>query len=176
MGVLEHLFAQGGGALSSAPRYPRIPDSVIAEMANRLLERFDVHRQPVNVFDLASRLGVAIERRPFTNLLGGLLFDEGGPCIFYNSNVPTTRARFTVAHELGHFVLHRRQGIYFMCQENSKRLAERQANRFAAEILMPAAAVRAQDLAGWSVEYMARSFVVSTEAMERRAAELGLTG
>lgn len=153
------------------PRYPRIPDSVIAETANALLERFDVYRQPVNVFALASRMGIAIERRPFTNLLGGLLFDEDGPCIFYNSNAPVTRARFTVAHELGHYVLHRRQGIYFMCQENSKRLAERQANRFAAELLMPTGVVRIYAGLVPSLREISTHFLVSEEAMTRRLLE-----
>ncbi len=159
--------------MPAKPRYPRIPDSVIAETANRLLQEFDIRRYPVNVFDLAARMGIAIEHWPFTNLLGGLLFDEGGPCIFYNSSVPITRARFTVAHELGHFVLHRRQGIYFMCQENSKRLAERQANRFAAELLMPAEAVEGLAGRGLAKDALAERFLVSEEAMILRLKELG---
>jgi len=156
--------------LPPAPRY----HSVIAETANRLLEEFAVRRYPVNVFDLAARMGIAIEHWPFANLLGGLLFDEDGPCIFYSSNVPVTRARFTVAHELGHFVLHRRQGIYFMCQENSKRLAERQANRFAAELLMPEDKVKQAYQKGQAAADMAVRFMVSLEAMLTRMTELDL--
>ncbi len=50
------------------------------------------------------------------------------------------RARFTAAHELGHFVLH--AGLPLARIERQEKLppfrrAEAQANRFAAEILMP---------------------------------------
>ncbi|WP_159807848.1 helix-turn-helix domain-containing protein [Cellulomonas citrea] len=51
------------------------------------------------------------------------------PIVMINANMPTDRLRFTLAHELGHLVLH---SIYIDDQ------AEQQANEFAAELLLPA--------------------------------------
>jgi hypothetical protein len=58
------------------------------------------------------------------------------------------RQRFTVAHELGHFILHQHEMGRFIAdtkdlireEGDAKKIAdmERQANRFAAELLMPA--------------------------------------
>ncbi|MBW2939679.1 helix-turn-helix domain-containing protein [Zhongshania aquimaris] len=50
------------------------------------------------------------------------------PCIFFNRNKPADRIRFSIAHELGHLVMHR--------QPSSTM--EQEANEFAAELLLPA--------------------------------------
>ena len=80
------------------------------------------------------------------NILGGISFEE--KTIFINASAEAHEGRynFTVAHEIGHHVLHRdiylklfnnQNGI--MCREqNQKPLVERQADRFAAAMLMPA--------------------------------------
>ncbi|MCQ2106585.1 MAG: ImmA/IrrE family metallo-endopeptidase [Fibrobacter sp.] len=50
----------------------------------------------------------------------------------------TERQRFTLAHELGHYFLHSRQGeIPLRAFRLGTSLAEREANYFAAELLMP---------------------------------------
>ena len=60
------------------------------------------------------------------------------------------RRRFTIAHEIGHFVLHAQgaTGVVFCrvtdAPEAPKQRIEREANRFAAELLMPEDLVRAR--------------------------------
>ena len=54
------------------------------------------------------------------------------PLVFLNADKPTDRQRFTLAHELGHLVMHGYPSDDM----------EREAHRFAAEFLMPAADVR----------------------------------
>ena len=56
------------------------------------------------------------------------------PCIFLNRNMPADRQRFSLAHELGHVVLH---------QVPSPEM-ESEADAFASEILMPARDIRPQ--------------------------------
>lgn len=56
------------------------------------------------------------------------------PMIFVNQDAPMDRLRFTLAHELGHLVMHA-----FPHPE-----LEEEANRFAAEFLMPVANIRTQ--------------------------------
>lgn len=59
------------------------------------------------------------------------------PCIFLNRNQPADRQRFSLAHELGHVVMH---------QVPSPEM-EDEANEFAAALLMPASDIRSH-LAG----------------------------
>ena len=98
------------------------------------------------------------------------------------------RERFTIAHELGHFLLHSDEStsssIFFACRakdihsttsSQKKRGKEAEANRFAAELLMPKQLV--EKLAHqWksSIPKMANLFDVSAEAMGIRLTQLGL--
>ena len=63
--------------------------------------------------------------------------------ILYNSDRPSRRIRFTIAHELGHCLLHHGKAVCSkpllrvnVCQD--ARALERQANTFAADLLSPA--------------------------------------
>ena len=97
------------------------------------------------------------------------------------------RRRFTIAHELGHWRLHATSGDAHarFCRsdevggasEQLEHLAvlEREANRFAAALLMPEQLVR--ELGGavrLSVPLMARRFGVSVPAMQVRLQTLNL--
>ena len=92
--------------------------------------------------------------------LAALLVLSGGQggFLFVNADDPVPRQRFSLAHELGHFLLHSEhiraefgQGRILALEysaPNQKPDAnysarERQANRFAAELLMPEGTVRA---------------------------------
>lgn len=64
--------------------------------------------------------------------------------IFYNPGARPERRRFTVAHELGHFVMHRARAAEFRCDTDSVHsgsdtlvVMEREANVFAGNLLMP---------------------------------------
>ncbi|MCG1041698.1 ImmA/IrrE family metallo-endopeptidase [Mycetohabitans sp. B8] len=66
------------------------------------------------------------------------------PVIEFNASEPALRQRFTIAHELGHFALN--HGPRFRDSTENFSLAnddliEAEANKFAAELLMPAAVV-----------------------------------
>ena len=78
--------------------------------------------------------------------LGGIVFNEN--CIKINSTVENHEGRynFTIAHEIGHHVLHRdiyleqrvNENNRIICREaGDKPLVEQQADRFAAALLMP---------------------------------------
>jgi predicted transcriptional regulator len=91
------------------------------------------------------------------------------------------RRRFTIAHEIGHYVLHAAgaTGAVFCrvtdAPEAPKQLIEREANRFAAELLMPEDLVRAESVRLSSdCAAMADLFQVSAPAMGWRLYNLGL--
>jgi Zn-dependent peptidase ImmA (M78 family) len=62
--------------------------------------------------------------------------DKGRPVMFINQNYPNDRKKFTIAHELGHLVMH----IPFVLE--TWRNEELEANQFASEFLMPEADCR----------------------------------
>ena len=99
------------------------------------------------------------------------------PVIFLNSSDATTVARFTCAHELGHFVL-RRGDSEFEYVDNRDELsgagtndAERFANAFAAALLMPRDVVK-ERAPFTEVVVLASQFRVSPEAMRHRIENL----
>ena len=96
--------------------------------------------------------------------------------IFYNPTARPERRRFTIAHELGHFVLHREQVTDFRCASStvysaSEALAqmEREANVFASNLLMPgdlfAQAIRSAPIDLHYMSKLAARFEVSFEAL-----------
>jgi len=73
---------------------------------------------------------------------GLLTIDELETTILYNKNSPPYRRNFTIAHELGHYFLHRHLKSNFpdrtsdlLTSTNNKM--EKQANAFASEIVLP---------------------------------------
>lgn len=86
--------------------------------------------------------------------------------ILLNSVLPTDRKRFTIAHELGHLVLHRP----YIDED-----VEAQANAFAAELLMPAHVIR-PELTGLTLRKLVdlkAQWGVSIQAIMERASTLG---
>lgn len=58
--------------------------------------------------------------------------------IFYNNKCSIARQRFTVAHELGHCLLHKGNGLYNREPSENDNPVEQEANVFASRILAPA--------------------------------------
>ena len=95
---------------------------------------------------------------------------------------PPARQRFTLAHELGHWVCHVREGheapVYCRAADvapTADRALEREANVFAAELLMPEPALRQEFARAASAAELASWFGVSEEAMSWRVYNIGLT-
>jgi len=100
-----------------------------------------------------------------------------------NGDVPSRRHRFTIAHELGHWVCHAQQdvgeGHSTFCRsrdlsQDADRDLEREANVFGAELLMPEAAVREAWAASPDASQVAERFEVSALAARWRLYSLGL--
>lgn len=104
------------------------------------------------------------------------------------------RQRFSIAHEIGHFVLHYlptpASDGHFACTNSDMEVdgaprsagsrlrhfqQEAEANRFAGSLLMPARSVEAMCRAtGGRIPTLAKHFNVSPKAMEIRLDQLGL--
>ncbi|MFL9873836.1 ImmA/IrrE family metallo-endopeptidase [Paraburkholderia megapolitana] len=162
---------------------------------NRALETLKaagVVAAPVDVEVVAKQMGCKVMFQALKSDLSGLLVNQPGNCLIgVNSHQSKTRQRFTIAHELGHFLLQHKgemfvDGTVLRRDENSSRATDPQeieANRFAAALLMPAEWVYAKltenrkQSPNGSVEEvtsaLASQFDVSSQAMSIRLANLG---
>ena len=124
------------------------------ELRRRYLDAYGGAEFPVPVESVAEDLlGLAVERVPMTDCSGMLLPLER--IIVVNAAEPEPRRRFTIAHELGHWICQCLEGSAepVMCRDRdlstaADRAREREANVFAAELLMPEEAIRADVDAG----------------------------
>lgn len=105
---------------------------------------------------------------------------EGNYEICVNINHPKNRQRFTMAHELSHYFLHRNKisglktGEKILFRGVNIDPIEAEANRFAAAILMPEELIKIlMDEHKGSIIRIARELQVSTEALTYRAEKLG---
>jgi Zn-dependent peptidase ImmA (M78 family) len=114
--------------------------------AERILEKHNVQRAPVDVRAIASAYATVVDRILDPEISGVVApIDQGKWIIVVNSGHPSVRRRFTIAHELGHILLHGYTAPHadrtfrFRDARSSEgsALEEIQANQFAAELLMP---------------------------------------
>jgi hypothetical protein len=79
----------------------------VEERAEQVLWKTDTYREPVPIELLAHRLKLTTEAASFGQDVSGMLVVENERgAIAYNSTHSHVRQRFTVAHEIAHFVLH----------------------------------------------------------------------
>lgn len=121
----------------------------IEQKATDLLKDLEQLTFPVPVKKIIKELDVDIQADDLGEEISGLLvIEDGRALIGYNSDEPIVRQRFTLAHELGHYILHcnrnNRNKIFvdkIMYRKNfsstSEKRQEMQANTFAAALLMP---------------------------------------
>lgn len=139
---------------------------------------------PVDLRAIAKDIGLGLF---WTNLgsdiAGQIVRDKGqvaGFSIFINSEQHINRQRFTLAHEIAHYILHRdliESGVVdsTMYRSELSDRYEAQANQMASDILMPVRLVKAY-LAkhpSASLEETAKAFQVSSAAMKIRLDGLG---
>ena len=161
-----------------------------------MLELLKVRSAPVDVNSVAAAIGLNVVYEDFTDDISGLLITRDSTGVIgVHAKHPLVRQRFTVAHEIGHFVLrhHAGSGEHVHIDEGWKVSArneqstkgidvnEIEANQFAANLLMPepflkakVAAFRGRPLSEADVLALAKEFKVSEQAMTLRLRNLKL--
>jgi Zn-dependent peptidase ImmA (M78 family) len=157
--------------------------------AIRVLKRLRISEPPVDVSEVARNLGIRVELVDLGDDCSGMLVrGKDGAVIGVNYGHHPNRQRFTIAHEIGHFELHEGgtyvdRGTTFRLRStemnSGSAVEEREANQFAAALLMPSAWVR-HELRGEALELgddealreLCSRFGVSTQAMLYRLVNL----
>jgi Zn-dependent peptidase ImmA (M78 family) len=130
------LFLKSIELAPTAPAPPSIDpdqhDGRVEEIALAVRQLWGLPRGPVeDVTSLLEKAGIIVVGFDFgTDLCDGFTQHSTGdmpPVVFINTRQPKDRLRYSLAHELGHIVMHRLPNPEM----------EDQANRFASEFLMP---------------------------------------
>lgn len=166
--------------------------TAVRRRAQALLREAGVRHEPVDVAALAHHLGLSITEEAFEESTSGVLVVRADQAVIgVNKRHPRRRQRFTIAHELAHYVLHRHAAhvfvdstLTFYRDKASAEGIDRQeieANAFAAELLMPEDLLRqlssGQELDLYddiAVAKLATRFDVSEQALTIRLMNLKL--
>jgi len=160
--------------------------------AEQVLRETNVQGAPIDVIKIAERLGVSVIAQPLEDAISGMLVVRNEhAAIGVNEDHHAHRQRFTIAHELGHYLLHRDTAKLFVdstltfyrdsSSADGVYQQEIEANAFAAALLMPAAVLE-KALDGHEIDLydertvwkLATTFGVSQQALTIRLVKLGL--
>ena len=145
----------------------------------------------VSLVEIVEKNGLKVFKRDFGDHSGSIMgaidfkHNKSKPVIYINKYKHPNNQRFTLAHELGHYVLeHRDQNTQFridfesdISSQNPKiRLQELEANYFAGALLMPVKAIKQQlgrndlnkEIAATELERLKEYFKVSSLALKTR--------
>jgi Zn-dependent peptidase ImmA (M78 family) len=168
--------------LVSKTTMPRLSNGVGIDIQRLIEDTYDL--------DIAFVPNLALNGRP----LQGLLIPDRS-LVFVEANDPPSRQRFTLAHELGHLILDFNnhgaptlfeaayEPVMFRCAGQDvvseaapapwRQLRETLANKFAAELLMPATVCRESWRRASNLTACCEALGTSREATAIRFAELG---
>lgn len=169
----------------------------VTDASFQLLLKAKVNKAPIDIEKVARISGVALEQTDLGNDVSGMLvIHKGHAIIAYSPDQGNQRKRFTIAHELGHFMLHRDDSAdtvfvdkdFIVKYRSNKSYSEielrqeQEANAFAASLLMPKELIfeelSKQRLRNMSeselIEELAEIFDVSIPAMTFRLSNLSI--
>lgn len=167
----------------------------IIERAKEVCAKNHISEYPVNIVELCKSYGILVYQEYLPDDVSGFivaqeeLFDkyESNRVIVVNLSDCASRRRFTIAHELAHYLLHKKDAdiLYAHRDAGQNGGIEQEANIFASNLLMPEDLVRSalsqqQGEAGRKllyfekVAYIADQFAVSRPAAQVRLEQLRL--
>lgn len=159
------------------------------EAAQQLIDKHQ-YQIPIDVHQVARDLGLTVVEQDLEDHVSGVLVIQGNSgTIGVNKNHHINRQRFTIAHECGHFVLHRADTrvfidatpVFFRADLSAGAHSDQEiaANNFAAALLMPAPKLdellREQPIDAFddsALRRIATLFGVSTQALTIRLTKL----
>lgn len=161
-------------------------DFALAEKcAAKLVSDYGYVLPPVDPEAIAETLGVRVLYADFgahKEMISGLIqFQNDSATILINAAESANRKTFTIAHELGHFMMHKEWAKgpnYVLPRRNgyavTKPNEEVEADAFAANLLVPKAMLKKYATSA-SVFELSKIFVVSEAVINNRLKAIGRT-
>lgn len=142
--------------------------AVSKKLAQDLIKEAGIKEVPVSlqkVIDyLQTKYSLDVHRVNFGNTVSGLMvriknLDSEYASIGFNQNQPWCRRRFTICHEIGHLLMEHE------CKPGENTNEEKEADCFAAELLMPKKFLRSDFPKIKNIKELAKLYRVSEQAM-----------
>lgn len=171
-GHVQKVLTLKGDQQHDFARYRLTAEDNPSEVAQKVRRDWGLGDKPVGnlVATIEAAGGIVLERDFSTRDLDAISQWPQGrvPLMLLNPDAPSDRFRFSLAHELGHLLMHHEPG--------PTALQERQADEFASALLMPASAIR-QELRQGTVDIgrlaeLKPVWGASMAALARRALDL----
>lgn len=107
----------------------------------KMLDSFSITSAPINIEAIVKKLGIEISYAPSIDY-SGILIRKSDGCVLMgiNNNESLGRMRFSTAHELGHYLLHKDSvTIDYRSKQHLTKKPKKEvlADYFAANLLMP---------------------------------------
>lgn len=161
----------------------------IEEKTSKILQEVGIETpSKIDITKIASHFLIDVQSADLENDISGLfVIKDKKAYIRYNKTESQHRVRFTIAHELGHYFLHkdtplfvdRNESVLYRNNDSTtgEIIKEREANAFAAALLMPSHFIE-KEMNGLPIStdiipHLASVFNVSTQAMSFRLSNLG---
>lgn len=148
---------------------------LVREQVKKLREKNYIYSAPVNAKEIAKKEGLQIVFAKFGSLFNRIngFLDFNDKIIIVNSERKPYVQNFTIAHELGHWLLHndrRKEYVLKLSCPNGGEddPMEKEANTFAAELLVPMKELMEYKKKGISNKELAKMFFVSEKVIEHR--------
>lgn len=169
-----------GGLSQDKPNYKLVKSKV----ADVIKTNF-ITSPPVNAKELATYYGLTIKFANFSESMSNTcgFLDINEAAIYVNAKDSVERQNFTIAHELGHWLLHRDKitsnpASYQILMRHpiggESDYMEKEANVFAANLLVPVSMLDVCKKAGFTNRMMGNLFVVSESVIGFRLQNEGL--
>lgn len=155
----------------------------LEELTTEILVQHDMLKMPVDVVKIANEIGIDIfETELKKEISGAIRYDSDNKSftILLNKKNSSKRKRFTIAHELGHYFLHKNIlqsdeiHIDILYKKNTNDYEEKKVDYFAGALLMNEMLLRKMYKQTDSITELSEIFDVSDSAMTVRLNILGL--
>jgi len=160
----------------------------IKDKANELRKHYSLDSIPIDLEKILKDENITVIEKDFSKFeaqvnkqISGMLYIDGdAKLILVNESDGNKRKIFTIAHELGHYYLHGgkdAQSEVFVSFRGDSNPRETEANKFAAELLLPDDKVKKEYESTMfpTASYLADKFNVSKQAMSIKLEQMGLS-
>lgn len=163
------------------PRY-----SHATKIAQKTLKEAQIVNPPVDINIILKNLGINLLPYPFPEKISAILLKENDMLVVgVNKAHCSNRQRFSIAHEIGHYLLGHYRDIFIDSSEASEgkfdafdsehnKTQEQEANHFAGELLMPSYMLEKDFSRLKNIEEIATLYRVSKDALWIRLLKLKL--
>ncbi len=161
-------------------RFKRQPEDILKALGIYEPEDIDLDL-------IAFSLGAEVKRASLSDCEGNIIGTDTKAIITINNNVNLSRQRFSLGHELGHWINDRRKNLTYRCNTNDmgqfsikknnfRQNKEVRANQFSAKLMMPTHIclkyLRKQDITIETAKYLANEFQTSVTSAAIRLIEV----